>query len=65
MDKKYLNVNQCAEVLGRSESALRNLCSRRKIPHRKAGGRLIFIAHEIECWIERGEGVTLDELIKH
>jgi len=62
MERKYLTADQCAVFLGRSPSAIRNLCMRRKIPYRKAGGRLVFLAHEIEGWIDQGEGISLEEL---
>jgi hypothetical protein len=61
-ERQYLTITQCAELIGRSPSAIRNLCMRRKIPYRKAGGRLLFLDHEIEGWIELGEGISLEEL---
>jgi hypothetical protein len=61
-ERKFLTIIQCAELIGRSPSAIRNLCMRRKIPYRKAGGRLVFLVHEIEGWIEQGEGISLEEL---
>jgi excisionase family DNA binding protein len=63
-ERHYLTVNQCAELLGRSPSAIRNLCMRRKIPYRKPGGRLVFLADEIEQWIKDAEGVSLEQLNK-
>ena len=59
---KYLNVNQVSVLLGRTASGIRNLCMRRKIPYRKAGGRLVFLTHEIQGWVEQGEGISLEEL---
>ncbi len=61
-ERQYLTVTQCAELLSRSPSAIRNLCMRRQIPFRKAGGRLLFLSQEIQEWIEKAEGVTLDEI---
>jgi hypothetical protein len=63
-ERQYLTVIQCAELIGRSPSALRNLCMRRKIPYRKAGGRLVFLAHEIQSWVEQGPGLKLEDLKK-
>ena len=62
VESQYLTINQCAELIGRSPSAIRNLSKRRKIPYRKAGGRLTFLAQEIQEWIDQGEGVSLTEL---
>ena len=61
-ERQYLTIIQCAELIGRSPSAIRNLCLRRKIPYRKAGGRLVFLTHEIQSWVEQGEGISLEEL---
>lgn len=60
----YLSVNQVSVLLGRTASAVRNLCMRRKIPYRKAGGRLVFLAHEIQSWVEQGPGLKLEDLKK-
>jgi excisionase family DNA binding protein len=62
MERKYLTVHECAAVLGRTESALRNLCMRRKIPFRKPGGRRMFLSTEIEEWVEQAEGLKLNEI---
>jgi excisionase family DNA binding protein len=57
------NVKQVSEYLGRSESAVRNMCSRRQIPHRIVGGRrLCFIQDEINEWIMNAPGTKLNEL---
>lgn len=61
-EQKYMTIIQCADLLGRSPSAIRNLCLRRKIPYRKPGGRLVFLADEIEQWIADAEGITLEQL---
>jgi predicted DNA-binding transcriptional regulator AlpA len=62
MVNKCLTIKQTAELIGRSEAAIRNLCMRHKIPFRKAGGRLIFLTQEIQDWIEKAEGVTLEQI---
>lgn len=62
MKTRFLNTEQCAEFLGRSPGALRNLVMRRKIPFRKPGGRLIFLKSEILAWIETAPGLKLDEI---
>jgi len=58
----YLTCDQCADFLGRSPGAIRNLVMRRKIPFRKPGGRLIFIRSEIIQWIEQAPGITPEEI---
>ena len=62
ISKKYLNAKEVAELFPfPTPGAVRTLASRRKIPHRKVGGRLIFLKSEIEEWIEASPGLTLKE----
>jgi predicted DNA-binding transcriptional regulator AlpA len=61
---KYLNTNQLAKLINRSEPAIRNLVLRRSIPFRKVGGRLVFIRSEIEDWIDNANGIRLEDLEK-
>jgi len=56
------NTNGVAKFLGRSDGAIRNLAARRRIPFRKAGGRLIFFRNEILEWIDSAPGVRLEEM---
>jgi hypothetical protein len=59
---KYLNTAQLSQLLNRSQSAIRNLVLRRKIPFRKVAGRLLFIRDEIEKWVDRAEGLRPEDL---
>ena len=58
----YLTVKDLSEYLQRSPGALRNLVLRRKIPFRKAGGRLIFLKSEIDLWVKSSPGISLEDL---
>ena len=60
--REYLNTTECAELIGRSPGAVRNLVLRRLIPFRKPAGRLLFKRSEIESWIENAPGLKLDDL---
>lgn len=60
--KDYLTVNDLSEMIGRSPGAIRNLVLRRRIPYRKPGGRLLFLAEEIYRWIDQAEGVKVEDL---
>ena len=62
LNKKFFRTSHTAEYLTSTEGAIRNLVLRRKIPFRKAAGRLFFIKDEIEKWIEEAPGVRLQEL---
>lgn len=63
MDPNIFDTKICADFLGRSPGAIRNLVLRKKIPFRKCGGRLIFLRSEIEKWVENSPGVKLEEII--
>ena len=59
---EILSTKQCAEFIGRTPGAVRNLVLRQAIPFRKPAGRLVFLKSEIEQWIDAAPGVTLDDL---
>ena len=61
-EQKPMQTNEVAEFLGRSPGAVRNLVLRRAIPFRKVGGRLIFLKHEIDLWIEESPGLKLSDI---
>ena len=62
MSNEYLNTAELSKLIGRSEGAIRNLVMRRRIPYRRAGGRLTFIRGEIDKWIDQAPGVRVEEL---
>jgi excisionase family DNA binding protein len=62
MPNEYLNTTELAKLIGRSEAAIRNLVMRRRIPYRRAGGRLTFVRAEIDKWIDQAPGVKLEDL---
>jgi len=57
-----LNTIEAGDLLRKSPAAVRNLVMRKAIPFRKVGGRLVFIREELEEWIRRSPGVTIDDL---
>ena len=61
-ENELLTALEAAEVLRRSPGAVRNLVMRRKIPYRKAGGRLYFLRSELVAWVQDSPGVTLEEV---
>jgi hypothetical protein len=60
--KNYYTVNDLSKLIGRSPGAIRNLVLRRRIPFRKPAGRLLFLAEEIDRWIDQAEGVKLEDI---
>ena len=59
---EYLDTQECAMLIKRTPGAVRNLVMRRKIPHRKPAGRLVFLLSEIEQWI--GDSLIKNEIQK-
>jgi len=61
----FLSVADVAQMLGRSEGAVRQMVWRKQLPHRKVQGRVVFVRSEIETLIERSPGVRLEEIFLH
>ena len=58
----YMNAQDVAALYPfTSAQAVRTLASRRKIPHRKVNGRLVFLKSELDEWIEQSPGFTLKD----
>jgi hypothetical protein len=59
---KFISLLVVAEMLGRSENAVRQMVWRRQLPFRKVKGRIVFVREEIEKLIENSPGVRLEEI---
>ncbi|HEY3961523.1 MAG TPA: helix-turn-helix domain-containing protein [Gaiellaceae bacterium] len=53
-DDGFLDVPGAAEYLCSTPKAVYHLVERRRLPHRRAGGRLLFDRAELRAWVERG-----------
>jgi len=63
MSDRFLTVQEVAALLKKSPGAVRQMVSRRQLPYRKRKGLgLRFLASEIEKWVDRGDGVRLEDL---
>jgi excisionase family DNA binding protein len=51
---RFLTVGEVATMLRLSTGTIYNMVSRRRIPFRKAGGKLRFDVQEIEAWTKTG-----------
>jgi len=60
---EYMTTEGLVIYIHRSKGAIRNLVLRRKIPFHKPGGRLLFVKEEIDEWIKRSEGASLEEVM--
>lgn len=52
-DDGFFDVDGAAEYLATTPKALYHLVERQKIPHHRAGGRLLFDRAELRAWVER------------
>lgn len=60
--ERLLSVEGAAEMLGRSENAVRRMVERRQIPFRKCGRRVLFVESEIKAFIDALPGISLEEM---
>jgi excisionase family DNA binding protein len=58
----YLDVKQVAEITNYTVSTIYDLKHKRKIPFYKNGAKLQFKKSEILDWMEKGKGITKDDL---
>lgn len=49
---KSVNYREAAEILGLSERTLRNMVSKKKLPHYKLGKSVRFSVAKLEAWME-------------
>ena len=63
MAEKLLNVEEAAEMLGRTLHGIYRLVERRQIPFRKDGRRVMFVESELEQHIANLPGTRLDDVI--
>ena len=59
----YMTTEQVALYLRWSKKRIDNLCSQRRIPYRKDGNRRIFIRQEIDEWVLRLDGQTVQNAL--
>jgi len=52
-DEGFLDVRGAAEYLSTTPKAIYALVERQKLPHNRAGGRLLFDCRELRAWVER------------
>ena len=53
-DDGFFDVDGAAEYLGLSRKAIYRLVERRRLPHHRAGNRLLFDRAELRAWVEQG-----------
>jgi hypothetical protein len=47
-NRKFIGVSEAAEMLNRSESAVRQMVWRKQVPHRKVAHRIVFVRSELD-----------------
>ena len=59
-----LDVATAAGLLGITERTLRARVARKQVPFRHWGGRVVFVRHELERWIDTLEGCSVAEALE-
>ena len=53
-DEGFVDIDGAAGFLGLSRKAIYRLVERHRLPHYRAGGRLLFDPRELRAWVEAG-----------
>ena len=62
MDKEVMSTSAAAMFLDCTTTALYKLVSRRAVPYRKKGKKLLFLRSELEQFLRELPGLRLEEL---
>jgi hypothetical protein len=60
---EVLDVTAVADMFGTTDKVIRARVARGLIPHRRWGGRIVFLKSELLAFLSRLEGVTPDEAL--
>jgi hypothetical protein len=63
IDGVVKDVHGMAVWLGRTEKAIRAEVARGALPHRRLGGRVLFVVAEVEAFLAQLPGVTVGEAL--
>lgn len=64
VEQQALTVPQAARIAGKTERAVWADISRKKFPHRKWGRKVIILRDELETFLQRLDGVSVDEALE-
>ncbi len=62
-DGMVLDIRSAAQLLGTSEKAVRARISRRVLPFRRLGGRIVFMKDDLTAFINHLPGIGVDEAL--
>lgn len=62
-DGEVLDVTGASDLIGAEDKTIRARVARGLIPHRRWGGRIIFLRSELLAFLASLEGVTADEAL--
>jgi hypothetical protein len=63
LDGTTKDVTALAAMLGTSEGKIRSAVARGLLPYRRWGGRIVFLAAEVEDFLRRLPGVSVDDAV--
>ncbi len=64
-DGLAMSIDAAAEFIGCTPRALRSMAERQIVPFRRRGFRLLFLRSELEQWLDKLPGVSLNQAIKN
>lgn len=59
------DVATLAAMLGTTEAKIRSSVARGLLPYRRWGGRIVFLESEVEEFLKKLPGVSVEEAIRH
>ena len=65
IDGALLDVHGGAALLGESEHAVRAQVRRGLLPYRRRGGRIVFVRAELEEFLRRLPGVSVEDALRN
>ena len=64
-DGQLLDVASAAKYLGTSEKCIRSRVSRRLLPYKRMGGRVLFVRVELDAYLSALGGCGVDEAVEN
>ena len=62
-EQRFLTVSQAAQFLGLTENSVRKMIARNQIPHHRILPRRILLDRiELEQWVKRSSGISIEKL---
>ncbi len=64
IDGEVLDVAGVARLLGTSEKTIRSRVARQQLPHRRWGGRVVFLRGELLAFLAKLDGCSIEKALE-